>query len=691
MKSKRKFRICLAWALIAGILAPLTAALAVAPSVEELVPSVHCSFPNMGGTSAVTVPTTFKVYVDATDPDDPHLRPWKYRYLWIPAEAADGTAIYTKYAYEQNRDELITWDSPLWSQWELYPESGDAPALIFTGLTHYQAFLLALQVMDRDGAVSTELDYQQEVANVLVSEYAFRPLVKLTEFYLGTASNQAPSDQVASGQPLNFSWIANADAYNGSIASYQYGWNVLDVSDPNDPGWAIAPGVTPEHLYAPERIFTSGGLNRFVLRVEDSCGTVVIYRWTLDVIPFVAYEDQYPLLLIDQVVDDSTGRWEDQTGVALDDEAYRNAYWHFLDGAGGVAGFDWDDDRVDHSQAGQVEYSDLVAYKAVLCYARMHSQQYLMQEFRAENDVDKYVWLTPYQQRGGNFFLVGDTSLDSFIESKPNYYVPTVFDSTEPDLNGYETSFGTKILPDGSEVARGPLMYHYDAVGISALDWSTSGSKTIYGRNRVATEDRDVQCAGLKGLVLDPGFESRHLAGSGDIADTLYTDVDIDWHDYQDQLSGTLELASGGFPFLGDEFVDANISSRTTPILPQECAEGPGGLCIEPMFTGFARFDYLREQEWAAGNTGWPGNEFSANDLGEYCGPLALTEYEGIPNAGARTNGQTYGFLSHKMVGEKESGRADVYWGFDPYRFDHQESQKAIRWVLDYFRLEVGK
>ncbi len=43
------------------------------------------------------------------------------------------------------------------------------------------------------------------------------------------------------------------------------------------------------------------------------------------------------------------------------------------------------------------------------------------------------------------------------------------------------------------------------------------------------------------------------------------------------------------------------------------------------------------------------------------------------------------------MVEDKPSMKADVYWGFDPYRFDHEETKKAIRWVLDYFGLQVGR
>ena len=41
---------------------------------------------------------------------------------------------------------------------------------------------------------------------------------------------------IASGQPLNFSWNATAESYAGEIVSYRYGWDVADVTDPDDPG-----------------------------------------------------------------------------------------------------------------------------------------------------------------------------------------------------------------------------------------------------------------------------------------------------------------------------------------------------------------------------------------------------------------------------------------------------------------------
>ena len=70
---------------------------------------------------------------------------------------------------------------------------------------------------------------------------------------------------------------------------------------------------------------------------------------------------------------------------------------------------------------------------------------------------------------------------------------------------------------------------------------------------------------------------------------------------------------------------------------------------------------------------------------------MALTEYEGRARSSARTNGRVFGYFSYKMVPRKPYQVADVYWGFDPYRFDQDGTKKAIRWVLQYFGLQINQ
>ncbi len=658
-------------------------------SVEDHLPVVQVEFPNLGGNSAKTVPTNLTVGILGADADAAGALPWKFRTLWVPAETPSGDPIQIRSVYEQYMDELIRWDDARWSEWLEYPQDGSTPQLNFDGLEDGSNWLLAAQVMDHNGAVSLERGYQREVANFHVNAIAYVPVVVLQEEYLGAAPNPYPSDQVAVGQPLTFFWYADASAYNGTIVSYRHGWDLIDSEDPMDPGWSVPAGTEPQNLISTERTFSAGGLHYFHLRVEDNSGTVLIYRWSLDVVPYVPYEMQRPLVFIDQVIDDNSNRWLDESGNPRDHEVYRDAFWQFLEGQDGASGFDWDRDRFGQNQV--VRYEDLVGYRVVLCNARLHTEQLMLSQFRAENDVDRYVWLHAYQNGGGNLMLVGDSSLDSFIEVKPNYWVPHVFDSTQPPVMGYETSFGLATRPDGSVIARGPRMYPSATVGIETLDWSTNASKTAYGRQVRLDQDRKAECAALKGVVLDSSFRTRHGISGAVLADTLLGDALIDWQDQADEAAATLELNSSVFPFRNDEFVDADISSRGVTVNPQTCAGAPNDECIEPMYRGISRMDYIRQYKWAQGDTGWPLSQHTAAELqDDLCGPLALTDYEGHALASAKTNAQTYGFLSYKTAGAKPSGKADVYWGFDPYRFDHEKSMQAVRWALDYFGLQLN-
>jgi hypothetical protein len=258
----------------------------------------------------------------------------------------------------------------------------------------------------------------------------------------------------------------------------------------------------------------------------------------------------------------------------------------------------------------------------------------------------------------------------------------------------YITGFGTIELPNGDRVLRGPRLYPYATAGITALDWTSGANKTIYGRTNLLVEDRTADCVGLKAVVLDSLFQVNNSIGPGVIADTMFTNPIIDWHDVVDLRADTLQLANPvySYTFRTDEFYNANVSSRNESVILQECdaPEAPGGMCIEPMFRGISRFDWLREIRYSEGETDWPSSRYSDFDLDEACGTQALTSYNGIPRSSSKLNGKIYGFRSYKMIADKQFRRPDVYWGFDPYRFDEEDSRKAIRWVLQNFGLTIN-
>jgi len=688
--------------LVVGLMA-IGVAYAEEPS-DGLVPTVRVAMPNLSSQSAKNLPPTFNVGIEGWDADSPTGLPVKFRVLMTSAQydtLQDGSPSYirTPFEYFAHVADVLFWDDPDWSDWMDYPQAPEpAPTFTFVDLAADAYYLFAAQVMDADGAVSIAQDYQIEVMNFVVRAGAFQPLVTVCETFLGCQVVTETYNEVAGGQPLNFSWIGSAEVYGGEIVSYRHGWNLIDPDDPNDPGWAVAPGLEPENMFAAERIFQEG-LHTFYVRVVDSANQVRLMKWRLAVIPFVSRANQLELLVIDQVYDPDglVNNWQDQDGNPRNSEVYRNAYWHFLaEGSGGVSGFNWERDWKNHVD--NVQYSDLVRYRAVLCYAAFNDQNQLMfQQFRPVNGVDQYVWLTPYQERGGNFFLVGGSSMESFMEGSPNYMVPMIFDSPETlyllEGNTYIVGFGNKDLPDGTTVMRGPTMYPYATAGIAALDWTSPNTKTIYARPNIARFDRKVDCVGLKGLVLDSNFRAHHAVGAGAITDTFFTDQVIDWNDVVDADEGNLDLFSNSFPFRTDEFVNFNISARATPIINQDCSgstEAPGGMCVEPMFTGIARMDWMREYKRDEGDTDWPASQYTEFELIDGCGVMGMTSYQDTPNSSARTNGQTFGYLSYKMIEDKPVRKADVFWGFDPYRFDHNETKKAVRWVLEYFGLNIN-
>lgn len=656
------------------------------PAVTPVSPD---GFSNQG---AKLLPPTFTFTLNGTDLDSPSGRPARYRFMLKSAVDGAGNPIQTPAEYNLHFQDVLTLEDEAWSEWLDFPAAPEDIELTFVDLADDGYFLISVQVLDADGASNNPFVYQRSTFHIKVLEGFFRPEVYLAEVFLGAAIGSEMLSEIAAGQPLNFSWTASAEAYGGQIASYRHGWDLADVDDPNDPGWTGPPGLDPNDLYATERSFTDG-LHTVTLRVEDDAGQVRVMRWTLRVVPYVSPEFQYPLLVLDQTVDNNAGNWVDQFGNPRNAEVYRNAWWQFLaEGVGGVTDLDWERDRRGDSE--QVTYSDLVQYRAVLCYASAHESQSMFHDFRPVNGQDKYVWLTPYQTRGGNFFLVGGSSMESLLEFLPNYAIPLIFTTQETtyELDGqtYVAGFGTAEMPDGSTVERGPRMYPYATAGISALDWTSPTTKFIYGRTLVAQVDRKSECVGLKGLALAPAFKSHHLVGDA-IADTIWTDEVIDWQDAVAAAADTLNLLNSPFRFRRDEFVDANISPRPTPFFPQECEDGPDGLCVQPMFTGISRFDFIRQYQWDRGDSEWPAGTYSAAELEEGCGPLALTGLGDIPLASALTNGRTYGYLSYKTVADKPSRKADAYWGFDPYRFNHDEAKQAVRWVLEYFGLQIGQ
>ncbi|MCP5115980.1 MAG: hypothetical protein GY953_34560, partial [bacterium] len=199
------------------------------------------------------MPPMFTFTLAGTDLDSPSGRPARYRYLIKAAVDAGGNPIRTPAEYDQHYQEVLSFEDVTWSDWLNFPAAPDNIEIELVDLADDQYFLISVQVLDQDGASNNPFMYQRSVFHVRVLDGFFRPEVQLAEVFLVITANSEPSSEIASGQPLNFQWLASAEVYGGEIASYRHGWDLLDVDDPNDPGWTGPPGLEPEDLYAAEQ------------------------------------------------------------------------------------------------------------------------------------------------------------------------------------------------------------------------------------------------------------------------------------------------------------------------------------------------------------------------------------------------------------------------------------------------------
>jgi len=438
----------------------------------------------------------------------------------------------------------------------------------------------------------------------------------------------------------------------------------------------------PEHRQTPLRTFSSG-THTLTIEARDDTGQLTRFVWVLAVVPVPDYSVQMPLLLVDDVPDRSSNAWLAADGVSpLDNDIFRDAFWReMLTGHGGVQGFDPLQDVVDLEDE-EFGLRRLVNYRAAIWTSRYAQNNFVWNNFKPFNDFSmRYIWLASYQRFAGNLFLVGSKVLLQFLPGG-SWLMPVVFDTDEggpgsiggpPGYIGY-AGLGTVELPDGTIVNAGTLLYPYQDLGVSILDVMDPRGHFIDGCTGTPWSARCRRlsaCSGTKALVRDSAFALAHPTFAAGVAESIFTDDRIDWRDQDPAHHDALDTWIWG----DTEFYDRNISGRTTPWVPQDCDGQP---CLEPMFLSLSRYDWVADLHAAAGDPDWPGSRFTWRELQDICGGRTLSP---ITNR-SLTSGLPVGFLSHKLVADKPSRRADVVWGFDPYRFDHAAVRGAIQWVL---------
>ncbi|MFH1842443.1 MAG: hypothetical protein ABIF77_04495 [bacterium] len=640
---------------------------------------------------AQRMPPTVNFGFTGRDPDFETEMPTMYRYLWKKAWLPNWGYIRTGVVYYHVYPQLLDFDDPAWSDWLPYSEDPEQRVITIPDQLAIDengeqiAYLFAVQAMDIAGAVSMDLTYGRSVHNVYINPN-MAPTLTVYEPLLGfqevTGNSRRTQFDVMSGQLVDFQWRATAEDYLGRIVGYRYGWDVHDPEDQADPNWAVEPGLSPEHLRAPTRSIPLGR-HTLTIQARDDLGQFTRMVYLLNMI-HSDIEPSKPLLLVDDVADKSSYAWPSLDSLMpLDNDIYRDAFWEeLLTGPGGVSMFNSSVDVVDLEEE-TLFLHDLIRYRAIIWTTRWSQNNGVWDMFKPQSHYGyPYVWLQAYQQNYGNLMLVGSRAARSFLPER-HWLSPIHFDSNlsfAPDWSGNWPDPGPWLgpdlteLPDGTSVRTGTLRYPYRGLGISLLDAVTPyGPDQIRGCNPSQYPQcwRRVACTGVKGLTVDAVFQAQH-GGALPFPETILTETSIDW---RDEIPGHRDNLCG-YWWGGDEMYDGNISNEPVNWTPQLCDGQP---CLEPMFRIYSRFDWVDDLQEAAGNPDWPATHFATqSDLELVCGGMALDPATGR----TRTSGQITGFISHTFTNQAPSRRGNVVWGFDPYRFEHEQMGAAIRWVL---------
>jgi len=530
------------------------------------------------------VPPTVSFLFTGNDPDFVTGLPTKYRYLWKRALRSNGQYLTNVTDYNSEIEELASFADSAWTDWLPFPREEEDRRITFRDQLvldenneeiHY---LFAIQVQDTAGAVSVGRAYGRQVGNVrIVTDQT--PVLTVIETFLGPAVNRRDYD-IAGGQPLNFRWSADASGYSGNVESYRYGWNVADPDDPNDPGWALPAGDSPQHRRAPQISFSSG-TQRLTIHATDDSGQTARFTVFLNVVPVPDPASQLPLLYVDDLLDQppNDAGWEGADGTPLNADVFRDGFWrNAMSGSGGVQGWNPDLHSLD-IEDDDINYRVVVDYRNLVWISRYTSQQGAIASlFRpqgqiGQNDRDRYIWLIPYQAEIGNLLLAGSAALTNFLASAP-YELPIVFQSREytppsgssagdagyTQVNGVDVrrAFGERIEL-GENVQIGPTRYPYAIMGIAVLDLMSPAQQYYeYNTGQAVRNRRRSACVATRGLVLDPEFKNRYMPAGGAFPDTIWTDPLIDWNDRLHIGDPYLldEGASGIWPrWGGEEFV----------------------------------------------------------------------------------------------------------------------------------------
>jgi hypothetical protein len=251
-----------------------------------------------------------------------------------------------------------------WSDWHDYRAPGDSGKFWTTPPTDFGSYVFAIQAMDEAGAVTPVFDEIYNVRRVLVSRRTTGPHLTVTNQYLGSVVTAVVSTPVTiidlpAGVPVQFRWAASAEDYGGTVVGYRYGWDIADLSDPEqwDVDWT--PFSTTTAVSVPTTYYF--GVHTFSIEVIDNSGSKSKVEVKINIVQFSMKRN---LLFVDDYYENPDGSGFTLTGGAVPSDEEHDAFWtEMLDNLDGFNPFS---DFLQVRGGDTFPISVLADYKAVI-------------------------------------------------------------------------------------------------------------------------------------------------------------------------------------------------------------------------------------------------------------------------------------------------------------------------------------
>jgi len=249
-----------------------------------------------------------------------------------------------------------------WSDWHYYGARDGSGKSWTTPPTEFGNYMFAVQAKDEAGAVTPVFDEALNVRRVMVSRQLTGPILHVDNQFTGpivTSVENTPTVilDMPAGVPMQFTWSASAETYGGLVTGYRYGWDITDVSDPEQ--WEVDyTPFTSDVARSRARTFYFG-THTFDVEVRDNSGYVSRVEVKVNVIEFSMDRN---LLFVDDYNLDSRGIEYTKGAVPSDEE--HDAFWR--DVLENVSGFSWEDDAISAKSGEPVSILKLASYKSIV-------------------------------------------------------------------------------------------------------------------------------------------------------------------------------------------------------------------------------------------------------------------------------------------------------------------------------------